>query len=204
MVFNVKKEPGEDSGRRGVDMVLPAIISLIIGVILLVCPLQATVIMIKVIGVLLIVSGVVSAISFLMNRSVFPRLLLGILMVILGIIFIAAPGGVMWLVSLLFGIMMLAHGIRDIGMIIELKNSGAAGTAGVSHVPTMMIMAILTIVFGLIMIFGGFFAWSLSLRIIAIWLLFDGISDLILALNMRRADKARGKGIIDVDYKEVK
>ena len=100
----------------------------------------------------------------------------------------------------MIGVILCVHGIQDIKIALETKGNGYGKWW------SMLIIASISLVFGVICIVKAFGVVTLALQFIGIGLIYDGISDLWVASRAIRAarEMKREADALDVEYKEVK
>ncbi|SDB24708.1 DUF308 domain-containing protein [Eubacterium oxidoreducens] len=180
---------GNIKNTRRIDLSLTVLFSLIIGVLLLVWPIQTSFSVVKIVGVLLLISGIVSLVTFLLSPIGVIRIAGGLVIVIIGIIFIAMPGAVIWLISVLIGILLLVHGVRDFKLAQVMERERVIA----------MLVSIVTIVLAILLIVNAFAVWSIGLRLVGIALIVDALGDLFLGIKSKGFSASEP---IDVEYKE--
>ncbi len=178
------------TGKGRVDLSLTMVVSFIIGILLLVWPMQTSFSVIKLVGILLLVSGIFSLVTYLAAPIGAMRLTGGVVILVIGIIFVFMPGSVIWLISALIGIVLLIHGIRDFKVAKALAADKVLS----------MIIAIVTIILGILLIINAFGVWSFGLRLIGLAILLDALGDLFLGIKSKGF---RSQGPIDVEYREL-
>ena len=156
--------------------VLLSIITIILGLVLIVWPNPVLELVIKVIGVCLLVSGVISVIGWWRHRdagfNLYGRLALGIVSIIAGIVVLADPVGVASLFPVLMGIGILVNGLINGAKALDLKS------LGYPRWPALAVMAVITIVVGLIFILRPDVVLTYQVVLAGLALIYDGITSL--------------------------
>ena len=138
----------------------------------------------SVLAVAMIVIGAVYLGSFFLNFltngfSVF----LGIMILAVGIWFLLQPAVIVSLIPIVIGVLLLFHGIRALKEILEARKFGfRAWGAG-------LILAIVSIVCGLICVFDAFGVMEKAVILVGIILIFNGVSNLWITLSASHAEK---------------
>ena len=144
--------------------------------------------------------GVVDLLSYFMNRGIHPFSgVLGLIVLLVGVWIYLRPETIASLVPIVIGVILAVHGLQDFKLAFENK------TNGYPKWWTMLIVALISMTFGIICIVCAFGVAKLALQFIGIALVYDGISDLwIVTKTLRTAKKLKeGSDALDVDYKEV-
>lgn len=153
-----------------------ALIFTIFGLVLIIWPGMSTRIVCRGIGLIVLLYGVIQIIYCLQNQEKsFLRsgfLMLGILFALLGGWIVLNPNSVIKMIPILMGILIVLHGVQNIGHAIELKKN-LFGQWGIA-----LLLGLVTIILGAILIRNPFAAVNTLTQIIGIFLLFDGLSDL--------------------------
>lgn len=183
-----------------VSMLGSAVMTVIIGLILVINPLGATVAVCFMLGWFLLLLGVFGLLShFVFNPGMSNSIELGIsiIEILLGIYVIANPGSIIKLVFLIMAVILLVHGFHDMEAAMQMKKSSYEKWW------VTFIVAVITILLGVIALTKPFESTALLLRVIGASLLFDGITDfLIVHKTSRILQDAREKAEpIDVDAK---
>lgn len=191
----------ETMKRIKADIILSALVCIALGVVLLVWPTETIDIFCRVLAVGLVVMGVVDLGSYFMNRSIHPFAgVLGFIVILVGIWIFIQPASIVSLVPIVIGVILCVHGIQDLKLAIETKGNGYEKWW------SMLIIAAVSLVFGVLCIVNAFGMVKLALQFIGIALIYDGVSDLWVANRAIRAAKAMKQEAeaLDVEYKEVK
>lgn len=115
------------------------------------------------------------------SASVFA-LIEGGLLVLFGLAALCFPALAGIATAVLFGWILIASGVTG------LAATFAGG--GYAHVWWSLFSSVLAIVAGLLMAFHPFAGAMVLVLVIAAWLFFDGISSLMIALDLRRAKRS--------------
>lgn len=190
----------ETMKRIKADIILSALICVGLGAVLLIWPEKTIDIFCKVLAVGLVIMGVMNLVSYFMNRSVHPFAgALGLIVVLVGIWVFIRPESIVSLVPIVIGVILFVHGVQDLKLAFETKSNGYQKWW------SMLIIAAISLVFGVLCIVNAFVMAKLALQFIGIALIYDGISDLWVASRAIRAAKAMKQEAeaVDVEYKEV-
>lgn len=179
-----------------------------VGLILLVWPELSANILCTVVGLFLVVCGVVDILQFLLSRdgSLYTNahLILGVILAVVGIWIMTLPDLISVVIPRVIGIILFVHGFGDIGDAMTLHKNGYArwGTA--------LALAIVTLMLGALLVLDPFDAFATVVRMIGLFLLYDGISDLWITSRVSRTVKQAEKDAqaradaVDVEFKDIK
>lgn len=182
------------------DIILSALMCVALGVVLFIWPAETIDIFCKVLAVGLIIMGVVNIVSFFTNRSIHPFAgALGLIVALVGVWIFIRPESIVSLVPIVIGVILCVHGIQDLRLALETKRNGYGRWW------SMLIIAAISLGFGVLCIVKAFGVVKLALQFIGVALIYDGLSDLWIAVKAIRVAKAMKQEAeaLDVEYKEV-
>lgn len=162
--------------RIKMHMLLSAVLTLLLGMILTVSPGMAAATLLRIIGWVLVIAGVVSLLSAMMSRGK-PvgqgDLVLGLLQVASGLILLAKPNLLVSLFGVVLGLVLVLHGVKDIQSAREAKALGYNWklTLAVGLVKLVMAAAV---------ILAPFSTAALVVRVAGICLIVDALADLLV------------------------
>lgn len=186
-----------------------AVLCTILGIVLVIYPNTSLTIVCRAVGLIVLITGVGFLISHARGGffSWFHNLdlILGILFVILGGFIIIKPLGLLSIVPVVFGVLLIFHGISDLGQGLELRKYEAEQW----WVP--MVLAAITILLGIVIMKNPFSTIDMLMRIIGICLIYDGLSDLLIVGKFSRSirnfqkyeEEAGTEETIEGDYREL-
>lgn len=186
--------------RIKVDVFLSAILCVVLGVVLLVWPAETIDLFCRILAAGLIVIGVVNIVSYFANRDLHPfGAVLGPIVLLVGIWIFVRPASVVSLVPIVIGVMLCVHGIQDTRLAFEAKANGY------ERWWSMLLMAAVSLIFGVLCIINAFGMVTLALQFIGIALIYDGVKDLWIASRVIRAAKERQmqEEALEAEYREV-
>lgn len=105
----------------------------------------------------------------------------GVLLVLFGLAALCFPAFAGIATAVLFGWILIASGVAGL--------AGAFAGSGYAHFWWSLFSSVLAIVAGLLMAFHPFAGAMVLVLVIAAWLFLDGISSLMIALDLRRSSK---------------
>lgn len=182
------------------DMILSAILCTGLGIVIFLWPAETIDIFCRVLAAGLMIMGAVELISYFTDRLVHPFSgILGLIVVLIGIWIFIKPESIVSLVPIVIGVILLFHGIQDLKLAIETKRNGYVNWW------IMLIMAVISLVFGVVCILNAFGMVKLVLQIVGIALIYDGVTDLWIVTKAVRTAKAAKEAAdaLDVEYKEM-
>lgn len=181
-------------------MILTSIVYTLLGIVLLIWPEMAIDIFCKVLAAGLAIIGVMNIISYFVNRDLHPfGAILGTIIVLVGVWIFARPQSIVSLVPIVIGVMLCGHGIENIKLAFEAKGNGY------QRWWSMLLIAVISLIFGLLCISNAFGMVTLALQVIALALIYDGLTDLWVANRMIQVakEKKRAEEALEVEYREV-
>lgn len=157
------------------DTLLMGVLYILLGVVALVIPETMERLLGFLIGVVLIIAGAVSMISYLLRDAhqnyYHNDFLHGLLGILLGIVVLYKAEIIISLVPFLLGTLVLVSGLSKLQDVIDLKRLEYGNWI------FMLVLAIINIVLGLILIFNPMAVAELLFRLLGVGLIFSGITD---------------------------
>lgn len=178
---------------------LSAVLTIALGGILIVWPMEVTGLICRVLGALLVVMGAVNIFGYFVEGRGILSITGGLLFLFLGVWIFITPQSIATLVPIVIGVVLLVHSLRDFQMASEAKSNGSERWG------ILFLLALLNCVFGVVCICDSFGVVSLAVRMLGIALVYDGISNMIIVYHTVRAVKyaAEKTEPIDVDAHDV-
>ena len=165
---------------------LLSILMLVLGVALFIWPGKSLEVVAKLLGVALLLGAAVSAFSWFRDRHLpnagYTTLAVGIVLLIAGLVVLIAPRGFVSLLPKLLGAAIVLNGILNLAQSMEMRRMGGSWVGPV-------IMAALTIVAGLFLIFFAFSAMKAAVMVIGGILIYNGVSNLLIERRYRNAGR---------------
>ena len=162
--------------RIRVNFVLTAVLTLILGILLISSPGTAMRTVFLLVGWTLVISGAASLLTAVFSKGQ-PvgqgDLVLGLIQLATGLVVLMRPGFLMSLAGIVVGFVLLIHGIHDIQHARESKALGYEWKLSMS-------VGIAAVVMGVIVMVNPFSTVETLLRIAGVFLLVDGIADLLM------------------------
>ena len=173
-----------------------ALICAVLGLILLIWPGQSTQIVCITVGAVLGIYGVLQIIFYLATREKtmmsHSMMVLGIVLAVIGGFIVWKPETIMKAIPMIVGILIIIHGLHNGVQAIDLKKMGY------SNWWIALLLAVLTVALGIILVCNPFDALDAVVRLIGIFLLYDGLSDMWILSRVFKTRRKNAK-IIDTD-----
>ena len=182
------------------EMVFVALLCTVLGIVLAAWPEATIDLLCKIFAAAIIIMGIVQITSYLVKRDGYPvSAILGVIVLLVGVWIFLQPHKLVSFVPIVIGVILVVHGLQDLQIALETKRNGYIRWW------IMTIIAVLSILFGIVCIINAFGMVALTFRIIGIALIYDGLSDLWIALKAVWARKAKEKeeAALECEYKEV-
>lgn len=162
---------------------LMSILMVVLGVVLFIWPDKTLALAARILGIALLLGAAVSLYSWYRDRnragSSYGSLALAIVCGIVGLIVIIAPRGVISLLPKLIGAAVLLNGILNLAQAVELRRTNG------SNWISALVMAVLTILCGLFLIFFAFSVVKVAVMVIGGIFVFNGVSNLWIESKYR-------------------
>ena len=181
-------------------MFVSAALCIVLGVVLLIWPAQTIDLFCRILASGLIVIGIVNLVSYFVNRELHPfGAVLGTIVTLIGIWIFVRPESVVSLVPIVIGVLLCIHGIQDMRLAFETRQNGY------ERWWSMLVIALISLIFGLLCISNAFGIVTLALQFIGVALIYDGLTDIWIASRAIRAvrDKERQEEMLEAEYREV-
>lgn len=181
------------------NMIVAAIGCIALGVILLAFPDTFLRIACYVIGALLIAYGAVGILGCVREHMLHvPTVLISVVAAGVGIFIIAQPKIVSSILPIIFGLILILDAILNIRHAIGLHRFGDPSGK------IVLILGVITLIFGLVILFNPYSTAKMTFRLIGIAMLYNGISDFLILFRMNRAARTYdNQKIIDVEARPV-
>lgn len=172
---------------------ISAILTIALGAVLVIWPDWSGRILCYLLGSALILMGGIQLIVCIRAERIgfYSKfsMLMNIILILLGVWVCIRPDTVLSLVPVIIGIVMLIHGCMDLQFTMDIKHAGS-GKWWIA-----LIFALVTLTLGVFLVMHPFLAFEITMLIIGIGLLYDGISDLVLMIVAAYAQHQSDKRI---------
>ena len=170
--------------KAGLDSIMQnkkitAILSIVAGVIFIFMRRFALTTLVSVVGIIMLIGCAVFAVQYFMSKvrdnAQLPGLIAG---VIVGLIFATAPGFIVDLFPLIFGILLILSGVTNLMQALSLPGSSEGRTM-------LIVFAALTFLLGGFIVFHPGFIADVVVVFMGITMVANGITDLMAARTVR-------------------
>ena len=168
------------------NLILASILTIILGLILVLNPVNATVFICRTVGIILLAIGLFVTGSYFLNigQNVGgSSLIAGLIELAVGIWISLRPESFVQFLTIILGFIMLVHSFVMIQSAIEVK------MFGVSKWWLVLILALLTLVLGIIIIISPFATIAVTMTIAGISLIADGIIGIAVTVFIAKTSK---------------
>ena len=166
------------------DVVIPALLAIILGVMFLVYPNDTVDTISRVIAVIIFIFGVAQIGTGLVRKRGFSfTTAMGILITAAGIGTYIIPDGLIGVIPFFIGLFILGHGLWG------AKYAVNAGRCKLEKWGVLFGLSVITIVLGVVTILNAFDIVTLSARLVGLFLVYDGISGFYVITKARQAIK---------------
>ncbi len=185
------------------NVIVSALICVGLGVILVVWPGLSVQVVCMAIGGVLVLNGLSRLLNFILNRdgSIFSQmnLVMGIIITVIGGWILLQPGTIIAMIPILVGIIIVIHGINNLQQAVSLCQNRY------DKWWIALLLGIVTIGFGVLLVFNPFAAVDTLIRFIGLFMIYDGASDIwIMSRVSRNVKQARQEmDALTVDMKEM-
>ncbi|WP_294238421.1 HdeD family acid-resistance protein [Pseudobutyrivibrio sp.] len=169
------------------NITISAVISIIIGMLLMIFPTETTEILSRIIAGIIILAGVAIIISQIFENSKnVMGIVVGAILAILGIWMFMSPQGNIFIniIPIAIGVILVVHGVQDLGMAFEVLKTKQGGSL------LLFIGAIVNIVLGLLCIAMAFDIITTIVWLIGLMMVFDGVTDIFFVHKVRKSTSA--------------
>lgn len=186
------------------NAIVSALMCIILGIILVVWPGRTVRTVCMIIGFVLVVSGVNRLCTFIFGKdsSIYSRmnLITGVIVFLIGAWILFRPDQIIELIPVLVGIIVIIHGINDLQQTVMLCQNRY------DKWWVALLLGIITVGFGVLLIFNPFAAVETLVMFIGVFLIYDGVSDIWIVSRVSHVAKQMKQEAeaLEVEGKEVK
>lgn len=177
-----------------------AILCALLGLVLLIWPGTTMQIVCMALGIVLLAYGIIQIAIYLFVRErtimLQGMLLLGIIFAVIGAWILLKPEMIIMAVPVIVGVLIVIHGLHNIVQAIALQKDGY------ERWWLALLFGVLTVVFGGVLIYNPFEAVELVVRLIGVFLIYDGLSDIWILSRVFKVKREKER-IIDAEFVEV-
>ncbi len=171
------------------------IFCIIFGIIICIWPGAVLLTICRIAGLLLLLLGIFRLIVCIKDQQALNKgypMFVGILLCVLGIWILSAPGTFLKLIPIVIGVLLIYHGVKNIYNSVQNRKRND------THWWVGLVIAILSVIFGIILMRCAFLALEIGMIFIGVALIYTGISGIWSSHH----DKKYKDRIIDVEYRE--
>ena len=185
------------------NVVISAALCILLGIVLVVWPGLSMQIVCTAIGAVLLIGGGVRLAAYFTAKdgSVYSQmnLIMGIILAVVGIWILLQPDKVLAIIPIIVGIVIALHGVNNLQQAITLCKEQY------DKWWVALILGLLTVGFGVLLIFKPFAALDTAVRLIGVFLIYDGVSDIWIVSRVYHTAKTikQEADALDVDAKEI-
>lgn len=167
--------------------VLLSVLMVVLGLLLIIWPGKTLEWTAKILGIAFMLGAVICCFSWFRDRHVhggdYTTLAIGILCLIAGVVIFAAPRGVITLLPKIVGVAIAVNGVLNLAQALEMRKLGGVGWIG------PVVLAALTVVAGLFLVFFSFGAMKAAVMVIGGVIVYNGVSNLLIESKYRKAGR---------------
>lgn len=159
--------------------VITALVMVIAGILLFIYPAGSILAAVRLLGFAIALYGVIGLVTGLVQKKEYRSLLSLVYytaFALAGIILIVAPGFVIGIFPIIAGVMIAVSGLESLLFSLRLKKHGH------DRWLLLMILSVITIVFGILIFVNPFATQTLMVRVFACGLIYAGVVKLILSV----------------------
>lgn len=176
-----------------------AVVYFLLGIVLMIWPTEMAGIITTVLGIISLVIGIIRLIAYFTGdryASIFRYdMVVGLLFIGLGLFTLIWPKVIISVLPVIFGLFLI------VSSLIKLQNAVDLQRLGYSQWWSVLIMAGISVILGIIIICNPFHTMKLLIRIIGVFFFVDGISSMvsmyIFTTELRKIKKNLPDDIID-------
>lgn len=166
------------------NKIVMAIAAIVFGFILILERASAVSALVKILGWIVLIAATVYVIRYFtaekeLRRT--SRLVTGIILAIVGIVFVAKPDAVVNFFPFMMGVVMIASGISDLVTAVGFNK------AGIKSSPALIAVSVGVIVLGVLIILQPGAVANAVMLLLGITMLVNGVFDLVLAAIGKKA-----------------
>lgn len=150
-----------------------SIVLLVLGILLVIVPGGIVTTIIRVFGFVILGLGVLSILNSVKTKSQNSDLIYGILIGILGLVFISNPGVIASIIPFVLGVWIIVKSLFKLQLVASLKRSNSP------EYIKPLVVNIITLIIGLVLIFNPFKGAEALIRIIGGFMIVYALLDIL-------------------------
>lgn len=179
---------------------ISAAVCALLGLVLVIWPGATSQIICMLLGGVLLAYGILQIAIYLFNRErtivLQGMMLLGIVFAVIGLWILLKPEMIIVAVPVIVGVLIVIHGLHNVVQALALKKDGYENWW------LAFVLGMLTVIFGGVLIFNPFKAIELVVRIIGVFLIYDGVSDIWILSRVFKVKRDKER-IIDASFVDI-
>ena len=185
------------------NVVISSLLCVLLGLVLVLWPGLSIQIVCTAVGAVLIVSGGIRIVSYFTAKdgSMYSQinLIFGIIFTVVGVWIVIKPDKVLAIIPIIVGIVIALHGLHNLQQAITLCKDKY------DKWWIALLLGILTIGFGVLLIFRPFAAIDTVVMLIGVFLIYDGLSNIWIVSRIYKNAKIIKQEMeaVDADAREV-
>jgi uncharacterized membrane protein HdeD (DUF308 family) len=181
------------------DITASAILCIAIGVTVILWPMQTIILLCRVLALLFLIMGISILLPYFADRKIkYLGLASGVVLILLGVFIMVRPTDIVRILPIVIGIVILLHGIKDMLLVMEGKEYEEERWWWPS------LLATITLMFGMYLIWNYFQTSVFFIWFLGVALIYDGLSDLIILVKVKTAQRAAHQKAEAIDVEDVK
>lgn len=185
------------------NVVISAALCILLGIVLVVWPALSMQIVCTAIGAVLLIGGGVRLAAYFTAKdgSVYAQmnLITGIILAVVGVWILLQPDKVLVIIPIIVGIVIALHGVNNLQQTVTLCREKY------DRWWVALILGLLTVGFGILLVCKPFQALDTAVKLIGIFLIYDGVSDIWIVSRVYRTARTlkQETEAMDVEAEEI-
>lgn len=150
-----------------------SILFFILGILLLIIPGGIVTTIIRVFGIIILILGILSIVNVAKNKSYNGEMVYGILIGVLGLVFISNPEVIASIIPFVFGVWIVVKTAFKLQFVVALKRSSSP-----EYIKSLVVN-IIALILGLVLIFNPFKGAEALIRIIGGFMIAYSLLDIL-------------------------
>lgn len=190
------------------NALLSAALYAVLGLVLLIRPELSATVLCTALGLILVVCGLIDIAVFLRNRDgslyAAAHLVAGIALAAVGLWLMSRPTLISVVIPRIIGVLICIHGAGDLGDALTLRKNGSSRWAAA------LLLGLVTLGLGTVLVCDPFETFTTVVRIIGLFLFYDGVSDIWITAQVSKAvrqaekDANAVRDAVDVEFRDTK
>lgn len=165
-----------------INITLSALLSIVVGVMLIAYPETVVTIITRAIALVLIISGVVLFVPQLFEPiKSYLAIIVSILIGMIGLWMFFRPTMMASLLPIAIGVLLVVHSVQDVALGFEAKQNKA------DNWWSILLMAVLNLILGILCICNAFGLVKITMILIGIMLVYDGVSGIFIVHKVNKS-----------------